>query len=180
MKLTTCTDSELIHYATNRNLKKGMEEVYRRTVDDVYRFVYSRCGSKEISEDIVSETYVTLFNILDRFDGNSKLKTFVIGIALNKIKQYSINYSILSFYENLIITEDFDEEEIEVINKNLQEILGELPNKYSQILEMLFLDSMSTADVALKLETTESNVRKMKSRALAMAKEISVKYQNHE
>lgn len=62
----------------------------------------------------------------------------------------------------------------------MQEILGELPNKYSQILEMLFLDSMSTADVALKLETTESNVRKMKSRALAMAKEISVKYQNHE
>lgn len=107
MKLTTCTDSELIHYATNRNLKKGMEEVYRRTVDDVYRFVYSRCGSKEISEDIVSETYVTLFNILDRFDGNSKLKTFVIGIALNKIKQYSINYSSLSFDENLIITEDF-------------------------------------------------------------------------
>lgn len=179
MKLTTCTDSELIHYATNRNLKKGMEEVYRRTVDDVYRFVYSRCGSKEIAEDIVSETYLTLFGILDRFDGGSKLQTFIIGIALNKIKQF-VNNSDLALNEELIIVDDFSDDEIKVISNNLTNILNELPEKYRKVLELIFLESNSTADTAKKLNTTESNVRKMKSRALAMAKEISVKYQNHE
>ncbi|MDQ7020289.1 MAG: RNA polymerase sigma factor [Candidatus Dojkabacteria bacterium] len=71
---------------TRSNIYFG--EIYKRSVDDVYRFVYSRTGDKSVSEDITSEVFITLIDVIDKYNFKVKFTTFVYGIAFNKIRQH--------------------------------------------------------------------------------------------
>lgn len=68
--------------------KEDFAEIYRQTFDDLYRFVLSKTNCKEVTEDVVSDTYFLLIDVIDKFDSKkSRFKTFLFGIALNKLRQ---------------------------------------------------------------------------------------------
>lgn len=56
--------------------------------DAVFEFVLYRVGRKrDVAEDLTQETLLTAISKLDEFDGRSSLRTWLFGIAKNKVRE---------------------------------------------------------------------------------------------
>lgn len=63
------------------------EELFKRSADALYEFVYYRIGrDRAAAEDIVQDTLLVAYDKLADFDGRSSLYTWLCGIAKNKVR----------------------------------------------------------------------------------------------
>lgn len=60
---------------------KGFYEQYKQ---DVFRYLVYLTGDADLSEDLVSETFLGAMSALPRFQGNSDVKTWLFSIARYK------------------------------------------------------------------------------------------------
>ncbi len=71
-------------------LRCGDERAFARLVldhqDRVHNVVYRLLGSREEAEDVTQDVFVTVYEKLDRFRGDSKLSTWIFRIAANHAK----------------------------------------------------------------------------------------------
>ncbi len=76
------TDEELVEAA-----RAGDFDAYtvlvRRFSDRVYRLAWSFVKSEHEAEDVVQETFLNVYRALDRFQGNSKLGSWIYRITVN-------------------------------------------------------------------------------------------------
>ncbi len=54
----------------------------------VYRFVLRQVGEPETAEDLTQEALAEAFRGLSRYRGSARLSTWVLGIALNRIRNH--------------------------------------------------------------------------------------------
>lgn len=156
-------------------------QIYEITVSCVYKWVYSRTGNRYAAEDITSETYITLLEIIHKFNYKSKLSTFIIGIALNKLRQYlqkPQNSLEVPLDEDFVIVSDIhveaEEEPSPKFSKSeIKQVLERLDEKDKELIKLRFIEEKSVKEVAALLETTDNNVRVMQHRALKNAAEIA-------
>ena len=78
------SDAELIE-----EVRKGNQEAFGRLYDSyfqrVYAFAFSRLHDRADSEDAVQETFIAVFESLDRFEGKASLLSWIYGIARNVV-----------------------------------------------------------------------------------------------
>lgn len=185
------SDAELVAAYKHDKNKKAFGQIYERYVDDVYRYVYARLDSTLWTEDIVADTFMTLIDVLPNFEGKSSLKTFIIGIALNKMRtlwrQQSTRADI-DFEDYMVdeeaLTGDFDmmnadekraEAEVEAkkLDKKLDQVMAKLNARYRKVLDLRFNQGLSVAETAEALGTTPASTRVLQHRALKQATEIA-------
>jgi len=164
--------------------KKEISKIYNETLDMVFRYVYSRVGNKELTEDIVTDTYVTFMEIVDRYDGSSKVETFIIGIARNKIHKAWDKDNLKKYVDIdldcIVIEEDDESEEIyekktQILLEHMEKVLKKLPNKYKRIIELRFKEMMTTEEISESMDISKGNVRVLQHRALSKAAVIANK-----
>ncbi len=56
--------------------------------DMLYRYGLKRLGRPDIAEDLVQETFVSALRSADRFEGRSKVQTWLVGILRHKIADH--------------------------------------------------------------------------------------------
>ena len=82
MALLQSTDHDLIVLA-----RKGSERAYRELLDryqrPVFSLVYRMVRDRELAEDLAQETFVKVFNHLDRFNPKYKFSSWIFKIASN-------------------------------------------------------------------------------------------------
>ncbi len=176
------SDSALIEQYVKNHSNDAFYQIYIKYVDYVFKFVYSRTGNVQLTEDIVSDTFLILIDVLPNFKGESKLQTFIIGIAFNKLRTHwnslkKESLTGLDEFEEFIIddvTED-DENEIddEKLKKEVQALLNTLDSKYKEVLIARFLENLSVKNTAKKLNLTEANVRVIQNRALEKLRSVT-------
>lgn len=68
-------------------LRAGDAAAYRRFVDEnsasVYGLALKLLGDEQEAEDVLQETFLSAFRAIDRFEGRSKLSTWLYRIAYN-------------------------------------------------------------------------------------------------
>jgi RNA polymerase sigma-70 factor (ECF subfamily) len=68
-------------------LRAGDSAAYRRFVDsnsaNVYNLALKLLGDEQEAEDVLQETFLSAFRAIDRFEGRSKLSTWLYRIAYN-------------------------------------------------------------------------------------------------
>jgi len=165
----------------NRYIKEKRKEdfalIYRLTFDDLYRFVLSKTNNKEITEEILSDTYFLLLDLIFKYDSSkSKFSTFLIGIALNKLRQRwskEKSYITFSLDEDIEIEEDIEQyPKREKLSKKIWDAFPNLSKKYMEVIEKRFFESKSIKDVAQELNISISNVTTIQNRALNKLREI--------
>ena len=60
-----------------------LEIIYRQNADTVFRYLMSMTGSADLSEELTQETFYQAVKSIDRFDGSSKVSTWLCSIAKN-------------------------------------------------------------------------------------------------
>jgi RNA polymerase sigma-70 factor (ECF subfamily) len=174
-------DKELVHEYVDRSNIDAFGLIYEKYVKDVYRIVYMRVGRQTAVDDIVSETFLTLMKVLENYRFDSQLKTFIIGIAINKVRQHwqKQQHEALPLNEELVLAEPDDVEpevedyKIEIARDVVQKILGQLEYPYADVLKARFIEGKSIKETADKLKLSEVNIRVIQHRALRKAAPIA-------
>ena len=64
-----------------------MDQVYREHSRLVYRYLLSRTGDPDLSEELTQETFCRAVKSSQRFDGSCQVSTWLIAIAKNLLKE---------------------------------------------------------------------------------------------
>jgi RNA polymerase sigma-70 factor (ECF subfamily) len=175
------TDNQLVEDYVENSSKEAFQEIFTRYFKYTYRYVFGRVGQKEACEDIVSETFLTLISVIKNFDNKAKLSTFIIGIAINKMRQHFANKSkqnetkldneCVFLEDNATLEEDDKKSKIAI---DVRPLLAGLPDNYRQVLTARFLDCKSIRETAKELSLSLENVRVIQFRALTKLKKLLI------
>ncbi len=177
-------DKELVRRFTEEGDKKAFDALFERHFEATYRFAYSRLGNRTWAEDITSETFFVFLEVIKSYDGSSSVRSFIIGIALNKIRQFwysqvkqaESNVDIENISEERELLgepEQYDEEREAKIEAIVSNILSQLQENYRSVLAYRFIERKSIKETAALMGITEDNVSVLQNRALKKAVEIA-------
>ncbi len=163
-------DRELVRAVIQRDRKATADFVEAHS-DAVYTYVSRRVfPRKEVAEDLTQEVFLSALENLAQFQGNSGLRSWLMGIARHKVQDY--------FRERLRegLT---DEPEFEPLvefpvedwlhDRHLAEkvrsILSLLPEAYRCGLLWKYWEKCSTAEMAFRTGKTEKAMERLLARA---------------
>lgn len=134
--------------------------------DCVLRMCYVYLKDYQLAEDVTQETFIRVYQHLDKFQGQSSIKTWIVQIAIN----LSRNQMRTNWWRNRA------DEELPEISANeymdtfvdRQLIMNEvsrLPLKYKEAILLYYYQELSIAEVAMVLHLNESTVKTRLARA---------------
>lgn len=82
MNTTTVTDHELVTRA-QQGSEKAYRELLGRYQRPVFSIIYRMIRDREQAEDLAQETFVRVFNNIDRYDPRYKFSSWIFKIATN-------------------------------------------------------------------------------------------------
>ena len=174
--------------ASQVNLEK-FNDIYDKTYSDIIKYVIVKCHNINDANDIIQDVYFELWKILNKKEINdSNIKSFLIGIAINKIKKhYSLiqRFKTISFFDKdsndieLIdnIKSDIDIENLVIKNDDWNSLWKYLKNKKNQDIPKVFYLyyklGLSLKEISNELDKSESYIKNLIYRIL---KELSSNY----
>ena len=136
------------------------------------------------AEEILQDSFLKAFNGLKNFKQESKFSTWfyriVYNTALTRLsgKKRKIENEMTSIEDHLELESKIDYNQTE--QKNISEIINslveQLPEKYSSVINMYYLNGMSCEEIAEVTSSSVSNVKVLLYRARNTFKDILVKY----
>ena len=164
---------------------EALERLFILNRDKLVRFVRSKTGGQDEVEDLVQETFIQAQLSIQKFQGNSKFSTWLIGISYNIIRNY-LNRSVHKKY-NFVGGEYLDElkdtrktpEEENSANQlmaSLNAALDNMPNDAKDMILSLSVDGQTYEEVA---QRHGCSVSALKSRVFRVRQALRVQMQDY-
>jgi RNA polymerase sigma-70 factor, ECF subfamily len=167
--------------------KKAINLFYKTFKPKITSFLKAKISSKKDREEVMQDIFLTCFNCLPTFKFKSSLSTWVFSITRHEVSDYyrkkklkTVLFSRLPFLEKLAdkalgpelaLQEKEAKQKIKKTFKNINE-------GYAQILRLKYIEGLSMAQIAGKLDKTVKAVESKLSRArLAFQKEYGKYHQ---
>lgn len=158
------------------NLRKIFSKIYDRYVDKIYRFIFFKVNSQEISEDLASETFLRTWEVFKKGEEIKNVQAFLYKTARNLVTDYyrqKARTEVISAEDRPIIDPREDLEEKAMLSSDLETIrmaLTKLPEEYQYVIIWYYLDDFPIREVAKMLDRTEATTRVLLHRALKALK----------
>jgi len=139
---------------------------YLRHEARVYRYALSKLGDSFAAADILNDVMLEVWKSASRFQGRSKVTTWLLGIAHHKVvdhwrKQGARDYTELD--ENL--ADDSSGANLEQLataasdGKLLHACLAKLSAEHREILHLVFFEELGYSEIADIIEVPEGTVK---------------------
>lgn len=157
---------------------QNFERLFKAHSKVVRSYIYYKCGDMELTEDIVQDAFVTLWQNCHKVTYNEALfylKRVAYNNYLNMAKHQKV---VLKFNQSKvdemnIETPEFKMEEQEFMQR-LQKAVSALPEKQREVFLLNRIDKMTYKEIAHLLELSVKAVEKRMSQALiALREQIS-------
>lgn len=132
----------------------------------LYWHVRNMVKDHQDTDDILQNTFIKIFNNIDKFKGDSKLFSWMYRIATNeaitflnkKEKRVQLSSEELkkNIIENLESDVYFNGDEIQL---KLQKAIASLPDKQQQVFNMKYFQELKYREIAEILETSEGALK---------------------
>ncbi len=165
--MTHLEDQHYINLVLNGNTN-SFAALVDRYKDMVYTLSVKMLNNKEEAEEISQDTFIKIYNALNKFKGESKFSTWVYKVTYNtcldalkkKKKANNVSY-IEDFSEHQTkalegILDSIDEKER---NQAIQECLEELPGEDAFLLTLYYFDDQSVEEIAKVMNNSEANIK---------------------
>jgi RNA polymerase sigma-70 factor (ECF subfamily) len=160
----------------------AIQKIYEDNFGKIYAYFYYRTLSKEISEDLTSETFLAMARSLRGQKELQNPKSFLYGIAkntfLNYLKQkYREQLVSLNELENLDFTVHIDEyiqefPKTEILKELLHKYIKYLPEKQAQIIHLRLIEKLTIAEISERLGKDSNYVKTTQKRAIKSLRKI--------
>ena len=156
-------------------------QLYDHYVSGVFRFVYYRVGSRQLAEDLTSETFVRGLRAIQRFNWQGKdfgawLTTIARNLIADHFKSSRSRLEIVSetIPEGKTHAPSPEQEVLSLIsNEMLFEAVSGLPTEQRDCILMRFIQGLSIAQTAAALGRSEGAVKQLQLRAVrSLAKSV--------
>lgn len=131
-----------------------MEEFYGMYEKDVYAFARARLDDPHAAADVVNEVMLVVWRTADRFKGGSKVRTWLLGIANNKVLD-ALRRRGRRPHEELDerLADDSSEagERVVVAAQNSRSVktcLKGLSDQHRQVVHLAFFEDLSYGEIA--------------------------------
>ena len=157
-----------------------IRKIYEEYKQDVFVYLVSLTNDTSLSEDLVSETFLSEIKSIHKFKGESSIKTWLFSIARNKWYEYLRKEKSTTSLDDLAYHYIVSESDLEekAIHKDIS----------NKIVYLLYQESVRTKDIVLmriegysyleisqKHGITESSARVIDYRAKKKIKDILIK-----
>jgi RNA polymerase sigma-70 factor (ECF subfamily) len=185
------SESELVA-ALKAGDPHAFTELVERHSGTVYNLALRLLNNPQEAEEVLQETFLSAFRALDRFEGRSKLSTWLYRIAYNtalmRLRKHSV--PLTSIDEPLATDEgqalprqlvDWSTLPDEILlGSELRNVLAEgvaaLPETLRSVFVLRDIEGLSTAETAAILDLTETNVKVRLHRARLALREHLTAY----
>ena len=153
--------------------RKATAEFIELHADAVFSYVSRRLAPRhDLVDDVVQEVFLDAWQTLQKFRGQSSVRTWILGIARHKVQDvYRARlrtFQALDQDETLIPTvpAGFDVRQEQLGEaQHIQAVLAALPEPYRLALLWRYWEQRSTADMALQTGKTEKAMERLLARA---------------
>ena len=161
-------EQELIRECQAGNLNNfGL--LYDDYIEKIYNFIYYRTGSKETTEDLVSQTFFKALKNIKNFQGQY-FSAWLYRIARNNIIDHYRTSRPTDNIDDFINLKKNEDPESEVdIKKKLEEVkdfLSGLKKEQEEIVIMRIWDELSYKEIAEIIGKSEDNCKMVFSRTI--------------
>lgn len=173
----------------SRVKKKDSEafiKAYDLYIDQIFRFIYFKVGSREEANDLTSAVFLKTWNYIQ---GNSREDFKTLKALIYKIARTSIiDYYRKNSNFNKITIDGEGEEKIDIKDERqdiakqaeinfdfslIEKKLGELKDEYREVIILRFIDELSIKEIAAVIDKSKNNVRVLIHRALKALRELT-------
>jgi len=157
--------------------------LYERYVDTVYRYVYVRVGSRQLAEDITSETFLRALRRMDSFSWQGRdIAAWFVTIARNlitdnaKSARFRFEVSTADMLDADPRVEAAPEGEVldRLRDERLLEAVKNLKPEQAECVVLRFLQGLTLAETAKVLGKSEGAVKQLQLRAVrALHRELA-------
>jgi RNA polymerase sigma-70 factor (ECF subfamily) len=156
-------------------------QLYDHYVTGIFRFIYYRVGSRQLAEDLTSETFVRGLRAIQRFNWQGKdfgawLTTIARNLVADHFKSSRSRLEIVTetIPEGRTVAASPEQEVLSLIsNEMLFEAVNALPNEQRDCILMRFIQGLSITQTAAALGRSEGAVKQLQLRAVrSLAKTV--------
>lgn len=165
-----------------RKDRKAAARLVAAHIDAVYAYARHRLSPHaDLADDVVQEVFLAALKGLKAFEGQSSLRTWLVGIARHKIEDVYRQ----RLRGVLVLDPDSAEDEpvaIEIpvdeqidrdrADQRTRRVLARMPEHYALVLLWRYWEQRSAREVAAATGTTEKSVERLLARARAKFKEL--------
>jgi RNA polymerase sigma-70 factor (ECF subfamily) len=162
------------------NDSPGLEDVFSRFVDPVYRFFYSHVGNREDAEDLTSEVFLKAARHLESGRAEASVAKWLFTVARTVLADHWRRHyrgSAVVAWDDDRVSAASDPVPVpgtsESNTRLVEDLLAALPPRYRAVLELRFLRGYSIQETAAELGVTPENAKVIQHRALAKAAELT-------
>jgi RNA polymerase sigma-70 factor (ECF subfamily) len=168
-----------------RKDRKAAARFVAAHIDAVFTYARSRLAPRaDVVDDVVQDVFLAALNGLAAFQGQSSLRTWLLGIARHKIEDIYRQRLRLpepldadsAAEESIAETAALDEQiDSTRARERARRVLAQLPERYGLMLLWRYWEQRSTREMAGAIGTTEKSVERMLARARARFKALWLK-----
>ena len=157
-----------------------IRKIYEEYKQDVFVYLVSLTNDTSLSEDLVSETFLSAIKSIHRFKGQSSIKTWLFSIARNKWYEYLRKEKSTTSLDDLAYHYIVSESDLEekAIHKDISHkivYLLEQESARTKDIVLMRIEGYSYLEISQKHGITESSARVIDYRANKNIKDILIK-----
>ena len=135
----------------SREDERAFKQLYDYTHQKTFQYLFRLTGNRELAEDLLIETYTEIWKSAGKFQGRSKVHTWIIGIARNlamnefrknNIKEFELDEEMPCLPNQFACSSACERSTI------LEKALDLLPRKHREVLDCVFLQEMGYEDIS--------------------------------
>ena len=135
------------------------------------------------AEEVLQDCFLKAFRALDSFKGESKFSTWfyriVYNTALTRISQkkrkIENEMNSIDEYMTLQSMNDYNESERKDLSEVVNNLVEQLPSKYSLVLNLFYMEGMSCEEISEVMEISAANVKVLLHRSRNALRDILLK-----
>ncbi len=169
MKFSKADDWTLLAEATNS--KNAFTILFDRHCSYAYRVAVKLTGNEHVSDDIVQEVFLRIYQQKNRFRKKANFRTFLYSITLNVVREHwrteRRNANLMKQYEPDVPDTVNRDQSIQKLGMALQQ----LPEKQREVIVLRFYEKLNVKETAEIMGCREGTVKSNLHWALKSLKE---------
>lgn len=144
--------------------RQALAELYRALEKPVYRFILSRMNDPFAAADILHDVFIDVWRGAGKFEGRSKVQTWIMGIAYRKVIDQHRKGARVKVTDDIPETADGspDAESCLAAGQEAEHVrhcLGTLKDDQRIAITMAFFQDMAYGDIAQAVGVPEGTIK---------------------